>query len=312
MEARWNRAAHHCVLGLDAVNELIRDSGFSAKSAALLQEGKANTNYGLTLDDGRHAVLRIYQRDRTIAPFERAVTEFVARDVPVPRFQYLHPDNSFALTSWIEGETLESLAGRGRQNESDSIAFEIGAALARISDRKFNMPGFLNSEMTVIAEWATTVDGLFGYLFACMARPLVAERTGSDVIRRIERFVRRTEPRLRLATAAPCLVHGDFKVSNLLVADGRLAGVLDWEFAHSGTFLLDVGQLFRHAGCLGPGFEAEFVRGFESTGGSLPEDWRQMAKAVDLVSLVDFLGRDSSGPQMVRDVVGLITGTVGQ
>ena len=34
----------------------------------------------------------------------------------------------------------------------------------------------------------------------------------------------------------PGLVHGDFRLGNLLVADGWLTGVLDWELAHLGDF----------------------------------------------------------------------------
>ncbi len=36
------------------------------------------------------------------------------------------------------------------------------------------------------------------------------------------------------APAAPCLIHGDFRLGNLLVEHGRLTGVLDWELAHLG------------------------------------------------------------------------------
>ena len=36
------------------------------------------------------------------------------------------------------------------------------------------------------------------------------------------------------APAAPRLVHGDFRLGNLLVDQGRLTGVLDWELAHLG------------------------------------------------------------------------------
>ena len=38
----------------------------------------------------------------------------------------------------------------------------------------------------------------------------------------------------------PRLVHGDFRLGNLLVADGWLAGVLDWELAHRGDFHEDL------------------------------------------------------------------------
>ena len=38
----------------------------------------------------------------------------------------------------------------------------------------------------------------------------------------------------------PGLVHGDFRLGNLLVADGWLTGVLDWELAHLGDFHEDL------------------------------------------------------------------------
>ncbi len=31
-----------------------------------------------------------------------------------------------------------------------------------------------------------------------------------------------------------CLVHSDFNGTNILVRDGRITGVLDWEFAFAG------------------------------------------------------------------------------
>jgi aminoglycoside phosphotransferase (APT) family kinase protein len=44
--------------------------------------------------------------------------------------------------------------------------------------------------------------------------------------------------------AAPlALVHGDFRTGNYMVADGRLTGVLDWEFAHWGDPDEDIGWI---------------------------------------------------------------------
>ncbi|WP_336133608.1 phosphotransferase family protein [Natronomonas amylolytica] len=37
------------------------------------------------------------------------------------------------------------------------------------------------------------------------------------------------------------LVHGDFRVGNMLVDDGTMTGVLDWEFARAGDPLFDIG-----------------------------------------------------------------------
>jgi len=50
-----------------------------------------------------------------------------------------------------------------------------------------------------------------------------------------------------LATGRPparrALVHGDFRIGNLLVAEGGVSGVLDWELAHLGDPVEDLGWL---------------------------------------------------------------------
>lgn len=38
----------------------------------------------------------------------------------------------------------------------------------------------------------------------------------------------------------PALVHGDYRIGNLMAEDGRLTGVLDWEIAHLGDFHEDL------------------------------------------------------------------------
>ena len=42
---------------------------------------------------------------------------------------------------------------------------------------------------------------------------------------------------------APCVIHGDFRTGNLLVDDDGLAAVLDWELAHRGDAMEDLGWL---------------------------------------------------------------------
>lgn len=52
-------------------------------------------------------------------------------------------------------------------------------------------------------------------------------------------------PRLAAAppapTGPPCIVHGDFRPANMMVAAGRVTGVLDWEMATTGDPLCDFG-----------------------------------------------------------------------
>lgn len=52
----------------------------------------------------------------------------------------------------------------------------------------------------------------------------------------------------RLARGSSCLVHGDYSPKNLLV-DGERVTVLDWEVAHAGDPMFDIGFLLTHLIC---------------------------------------------------------------
>jgi hypothetical protein len=85
-----------------------------------------------------------------------------------------------------------------------------------------------------------------------------------------------------------------------------VSGVLDWEFAHSGSPLADLGHLLRPpAGAL-PGFEQGLLDGYTGAGGSLPAAWRPIARLLDLVAFVEFLSRPGAGPEVVRSARGAI------
>ena len=77
------------------------------------------------------------------------------------------------------------------------------------------------------------------------------------------------------------LVHCDFGNRNILVdcVDGRwqVAAVLDWEFALSGSPLLDVGNFLRYETPDMPLREPYFSRAFVESGGFLPDDWRPLS-----------------------------------
>jgi aminoglycoside phosphotransferase (APT) family kinase protein len=74
------------------------------------------------------------------------------------------------------------------------------------------------------------------------------------------------------------LVHGDYRTGNYMVRDGKLAAVLDWEFAHWGDPYEDIGWFCARCwrfGQEGEAFEAggiapraAFHQGYEAAGGS--------------------------------------------
>jgi aminoglycoside phosphotransferase (APT) family kinase protein len=82
--------------------------------------------------------------------------------------------------------------------------------------------------------------------------------------------------------SADALVHGDFRTGNLIVGTGGLRGVLDWELAHRGDPMLDLGWLCTKAwrfGSASPvggfGTRADLMAGYAEGGGIPPDEATQ-------------------------------------
>lgn len=59
------------------------------------------------------------------------------------------------------------------------------------------------------------------------------------LLRLVARWLERHAP----AASGPCLVHGDFRVGNVMFDENGLTAVLDWELAHAGDPVEDLGWL---------------------------------------------------------------------
>src|SRR5690606_25884926 len=116
------------------------------------------------------------------------------------------------------------------------------------------------------------------------------------------RGVERTSPLLTAIDDRYCLVHGDYKRSNLLMrASGsgcKVAAVLDWEFAFAGPAIVDVGLFLRAGRALPDGFREAFVSCYRDAGGELPVNWLPLSRLVDLTSQMTFLNDARDKPRV--------------
>jgi aminoglycoside phosphotransferase (APT) family kinase protein len=65
------------------------------------------------------------------------------------------------------------------------------------------------------------------------------------------------------------LVHGDYGLNNILIDDGRVTAILDWEFAHIGNPAYDLGYFYFMAESLGSW--DHFLDAYQSEGTPLPD-----------------------------------------
>ena len=110
------------------------------------------------------------------------------------------------------------------------------------------------------------------------------------------------------------LVHGDFNKRNLLVQRiaGKwvVSGVLDWEFAISGSPLCDVANFLRYEYSERPLAEPHFSDGFLQAGGALPQDWRRLARLLDLTAVCESLTHDQLPGDVAAELVEVVRATV--
>ena len=82
---------------------------------------------------------------------------------------------------------------------------------------------------------------------------------------------------------------------NILVdkinGDWKITGILDWEFAFSGSVMCDVANMLRYAHQMPAAFKDEFLRGLKNGGINLPENWSITCDLLNLISLLDCLVR---------------------
>ena len=262
--------------------EPIRDfvNGREVLAVELLPYGRSNTNYKLTLDRGETYVLRIYSHGD--ARREARAMDLARSLVPVPVEVYrgdswpgsTSAGTSFSVFSFLEGEVLQNVP------EHMGAAAE---ALVRIASVVMASPGMIEPDGRISPF---PFGGVKGFILESLETNSVKAWLGRREISSLLEITNRENQRLAELDAESRLVHGDFNPTNILIADGRVSGVLDWEFCHSGTPYMDIGNLLRHTAA---GYHRSIELGLMAGGMDLPGDWRLRASLVDLTSHLEFL-----------------------
>jgi aminoglycoside phosphotransferase (APT) family kinase protein len=157
-------------------------------------------------------------------------------------------------------------------------------------------------------------DAIPRFVDLCLASKHLQPRMRADLQDRTHALVWSWAPLLADLDREACLVHGDFGKRNLLVRSigGRwvVVAVLDWEFAVSSSPLVDLGHFLRDERASRPLAEPHFSGGYLGAGGRLPQNWRQLARLVDLAALCESLTHDQLPDGVIAEQVALVSATV--
>jgi len=249
-------------LGVDAAVENLRAlTGGASRSTWAFD--------AVTPEERRALILRIGPPDDVHASMEleaRVQAVAAAAGTPVPHV--LVADNSaaalgnpFLICEEVEGEPIarrieRQLEKAGGQTARSRLLSQCAQALAAIHRADADDPELATQDQ--LAEWRSRLDAMGDTTatFEWAFRWLAANRP---------------------APSPPHLVHGDYRMGNLIVDGSDLAAVLDWELVHVGEVYEDLAWFCirawrfgapadRAAGGLGS--VEDFLCGYEQAGGT--------------------------------------------
>ncbi len=294
---------HDRVVGIEPLTGGLRNSSFKMRLEARAEP----------------IVLRLYDKDASVCAKEVSLLRRVRGTVAVPEVLHAEPGGvdgaePYVLLDYVEGVSFRELKRAGNLEALREAAPSVGEALAVIARYEFPAAGRLGDDLEVVGPFVEPPDPVPKFLDSCLASPHFRSRAGVELMAKVHEFGWSWSDRLALLDEERRLVHGDFNSPNLLArrVGGRwsLAGVLDWEFGFSGSPLFDVGNVLRYEREERPVLEPGFSRGFVARGGRLPEDWRRLARVIDLTSLCEILSREQLPDTVVTEVIGLVRATL--
>ncbi|MFM9032786.1 MAG: phosphotransferase, partial [Mycobacterium sp.] len=240
----------------------------SVRNLRVLTGGASRTTYAFdaVTGTGSHALIL-----RTAPPAEHyagleleAAAQAAAADAgaPVPRILIASDSTSplgdpFLLCEEVAGETIVRRIQRGLDDTGRGRLLEqCAGALAAIHRASTDAPGL--AELDQLAQYRGRLDEMgdttatFEWAFRWLAQH-------------------------RPAASAPVLVHGDFRMGNLIVDGSDLKAVLDWELVHVGEIYEDLAWFCVRAWRFGAPAELaagglgsidDFLAGYRRAGGA--------------------------------------------
>jgi aminoglycoside phosphotransferase (APT) family kinase protein len=321
-QARWIRSAPRRSLPVPDLARLI-ERGLGTSCIADVQpltDGLRNANFKVQLESpARSIVVRIYEHDPSLCQKELDLFRLLSASVPVPAVIHAEPAGlegspPYLLMECVDGITFHALKRQGDSVAISQAAFSVGETLAAIGHHRFSRSGWLGAGPTVTTPLLEGPDSTPRFVDRCFASTKLQLRLSAELRERASALIWSRKEQLADLDSQACLVHGDFGKRNVLIrCEGgrwRVVAVLDWEFAVSYSPLADIGHFLRYECNSGAVIEPYFSQGYSQAGGALPDEWRRLARVVDLTALCESLTHDDLPDDVVVELVELVRATV--
>lgn len=336
-EEAWERRYPPLDLTLPSAQEILSTlpghrSLKELQSLHLLEGGKRNTNYKLCFRNHSPLVLRIYEADDTGPCRDRTIADLLGKTIPLPQMVYCSSDSTLqgpdereilskqtgnrpiALFEFIEGIHPFDLFRRGSPSEIDAFLADLMGHLHRVHEaRSYSHHGLLNTDLEYREVFQSTRESFEDYISWALSERSIRRRLGAPLRQELARYAKEKAPLLD-EVDDHSLAHGDFKLSNLLIKTTggapKVAAILDWEYAFSGSLLFDLAIFLRHKKTLSYPLAAGVERAFSTLDYSLPKNFIAITETLDLMNLLGFLRGSQNRENLYAQVRKLIETTL--
>lgn len=281
------------------------------EKSTLLSGGKINSNYALSLKvEPFNAVLRLYARGQSTCRMERDILRTLNDQVPTAKVLLDGSENAqpFLVLSWVNGETLDNTLNQQSRNPAN-LGSQAGDVLADIHKLDFPDAGFFGEGLKIENPFPLGQESFLSFIGPSLdAR--AGSRLGAERTDHLRQFTLWAAPLLDQLPESACLIHSDFNPPNLMVFHGKLAAVLDWEFAHAGTALTDIANMLRPRSYQPPEFNEAFIAVYEAKAGALPPNWQSLSRILDLMAQIEMLDAPEDRPGIFKWAIERIEDTI--
>jgi len=294
----------------------LRDGGIAALAGRGAEVVPLSGGYSgetfLVTSGGEQAVLRLYARRPERAAVDQALLERVRGLLPVPRVLEAAPVAGgpdrppFLLLEALPGDRLDLVLPAADAALRRRLGEAVAGVLVLLATERMPRAGtFVDATLDpapfpapapgmASLERSGVADDPEAWLAAHSGGPWFAGLPAAD--REALRRVAGRAKALTRRSGRTALVHADFTPGNLLVdpATGGVTGVIDWECAYAGSPLADVGALLRFE--TDPDFTGAVAGSYALRAPDVPDDWVDVARALDLVALMALTARPAANP----------------
>ena len=314
MDTHWERTCPYYRLDKRTATQIMKrlTEHNAVETLELLTDGKRNTNYKVTMTNGKRPyLLRIYCNADDIWRNEFAIYHALKETLPLPEiydsdYNSSLLDRPFAIVEYIPGQTLAQVVADTHNFSNPALFAALGERLACLHQTHYDRVGFLDHRLEVTQPLPPLQTWYQMFLSEQTERKL-----GQRRVQTIQRIVETMTPVFEEMEQAIRLVHGDFRPTNILVNDNGTYTIIDWEFCMAGHPIADIGQFLRYKEQVSPEHEQRFIESYQRASSyQLPPDYNTIARLRDLVNLLQMLTIKEKLPYKDHDLTRLIDTTL--